>query len=296
MAAQGLSRGVRSLKPERGSRIVWLSSVANRIAGQLLRSAFGEHVASAVLSNKVIRRVLTSPVNALMACEGCLFLVERGMDVGFCLFDGYEEPVRRVLRPSEGDVVIDVGAFIGRYAITAAKAVGPDGLVVAIEPHPTNFKILMKNVRLNRLNNVICLNCAAWDRDGHLTLYESAWSGHHSLLAQVAKGYIKVRAKKLDSIAEELGLGKVDWAKIDVEGAELRVLKGMRNILRQNRGRLKLMIEVHGSERARRCEEELRALGYKVKLMRGFHVRITGVLQPLLFRVPSTWLFAVARH
>jgi len=183
------------------------------------------------------------------------------------------------------------------WADTPSRPLGPsapDGLVVAIEPHPANFKILMKNVRLNRLSNVICLNCAAWDRDGHLTLYESAWSGYHGPLAQVARSYIKVRAKKLDSIAKELGLRKVDWVKIDVEGAEFHVLKGMRNILRRNRGRLKLIIEAHGAERARRCEEELRTLGYRVRTMKGLHVKTTRILQPLLFRVPTTWLLASA--
>jgi len=79
-----------------------------------------------------------------------------------------------------------------------------------------------------------------------------------------------------------------------VEGAELHVLKGMRNILRWNRGRLKLIIEAHGAERARRCEEELRALGYRSKTMKGLHVKTTRILQPLLFRVPTTWLLASA--
>jgi len=70
----------------------------------------------------------------------------------------FENWIRPCLNPKEGDVFIDIGAHIGRYTLEAAKAVGEKGKVIAIEPHPSNFKILNENIKLNNLNNVITLN------------------------------------------------------------------------------------------------------------------------------------------
>ena len=58
----------------------------------------------------------------------------------------------------KGDVFVDVGAHIGYFTLLASKIVGPVGRVYAFEPNTNNFKLLQKNVKRNKLNNVICIN------------------------------------------------------------------------------------------------------------------------------------------
>lgn len=67
-------------------------------------------------------------------------------------------------QPKKHDVFVDIGSHVGKYAIPTAKAVGEEGLVVAIEPHPENFKALQKNVKLNNLQNLVAVNLGAWNR------------------------------------------------------------------------------------------------------------------------------------
>ena len=73
--------------------------------------------------------------------------------------------------PKEGDIVVDVGAHIGRYTLIAANRVGRNGKVVAVEANPDNFEMLNNNVKLNRLTNVTSLNYAAYSHETKIKLY-----------------------------------------------------------------------------------------------------------------------------
>ena len=73
--------------------------------------------------------------------------------------------------PKQSDVVIDVGAHLGRHTIIASKRVGQTGKIVAIEAHLENFKMLNRNIKLNRLTNVIPLNYAVYSNETKLKLY-----------------------------------------------------------------------------------------------------------------------------
>ncbi|MFP3131163.1 MAG: FkbM family methyltransferase, partial [Nitrososphaeria archaeon] len=68
----------------------------------------------------------------------------------------------------EGDIVIDAGANIGLFSILASFKVKDEGGVIAIEPEPNNLKILMQNVKLNRLDNVIVIPKALYDKAGKM--------------------------------------------------------------------------------------------------------------------------------
>src|SRR3989344_2665787 len=68
----------------------------------------------------------------------------------------------------KGDVFVDVGAHIGYFTLLASKIVGPVGRVYAFEPNTNNFKLLQKNVKRNKLNNVICINKAIADKNKNL--------------------------------------------------------------------------------------------------------------------------------
>jgi len=144
---------------------------------------------------------------------------------------GVSEEVKKVyMKPKKGDVVVDVGAHYGFYTLYASRLVGADGMILAFEPHPDNYKGLLTNLRLNYVENVKTFNVALGEFDGQTKLYIRSHSGAHSILFRT-KNYVNVRITKLDTVIEKLDLKKVNLIKIDAEGAELNILKGARKVL-----------------------------------------------------------------
>jgi hypothetical protein len=82
-----------------------------------------------------------------------------------------EDDIIEHFTPKEGDVVVDIGANIGRYTIISSKRVGANGKVVAIEAHPGNFEMLKSNIKLNQLTNVTPLNYAVYSKETKIKLY-----------------------------------------------------------------------------------------------------------------------------
>ena len=134
-----------------------------------------------------------------------------------------------------GGTFVDVGAHIGWYSLKAAKAVGPKGRVIAVEPNHETLLRLRDNIRASGASAVIVVApVACSDSETTLKFYAAprANTGESSLSSRnasqqgaVAASY-QVRARRLDDIVREAGVTRVDAVKIDVEGAELLVLKG----------------------------------------------------------------------
>jgi len=175
-----------------------------------------------------------------------------------------EHEVKKHIQPKQGDIFIDIGAHAGAYCIRAAKIIGERGKVIALEPHPENFKLLLSNIAYNKLNNVIALPVAASDADGISHLYVTAHgTGSHTLVKHEKNKYVSeliVRTVTLDSIIERFKLSRLDWIKIDVEGAELKVLRGGEKALKIAR---KLIIEVW-NENSDYIFNLLKSYGYKI--------------------------------
>lgn len=150
-------------------------------------------------------------------------------------------------RPQSGDTVIDAGAFIGRHTLAYARDVGPSGRVIAIEPHPENFRLLQRNVRQNGYSNVTCVQCALSDYSGqgHLA-YDRETST--SALSPGQSRSVPVRVRTLDDLLSELQVRQVDLMKVDVEGAELSLLRGATATLGQSH-QPQLIIENHDKPR-----------------------------------------------
>lgn len=139
-----------------------------------------------------------------------------------------------LLRP--GQTVVDVGANVGLYTLAAARAVGPGGRVVAFEPEPRNCARLQRNVEANGHANVTVVQAAVGEASGRARLYLGGDSGVHSLLAERAGGpAVEVEVVALDEYCEREGLVP-DVVKVDAEGAELAVLRGLRRTLRRAGG------------------------------------------------------------
>lgn len=155
----------------------------------------------------------------------------------------WEPYVKSIFQPRPGEIVIDVGAHIGFYTLKAAREVGPEGTVIAIEPDLRNFLLLKRNVAINRFNNVITLNVALSDTNGQKSFYASIDPLYSSFyFPSHVRHTKKVEVVTLDKLLQDLGIDKVDWIKVDVEGAELMVLGGGERILRTT-SNLKIIIE-----------------------------------------------------
>jgi FkbM family methyltransferase len=163
-----------------------------------------------------------------------------------------EEDIVKLFRPKEGDIVIDVGAHIGKYTILASKMVGSTGKVIAIEAHPANYDILNKNIVLNKLRNVITLNYAVHSKEGMVKLYEPHREEGFTIYNTVMSDreavnnqkYIEVKANTLNSLMLANGISQVNWIKVDVEGAEFEVLKGSTNVLSSSKD-ISILLEIH---------------------------------------------------
>ena len=136
-----------------------------------------------------------------------------------------------------GRTVIDVGAHVGFYTVQAAKRVGRRGRVYAFEPAPENLRLLRRNIRRNRLRNVTVYPVAAGAGRGRREFHLA----RHAELASVLNGFyphisadstttMTVEEVPVDSLVES----PVHIVKVDVEGAELEVLRGMKRILTEN--------------------------------------------------------------
>jgi FkbM family methyltransferase len=172
--------------------------------------------------------------------------------------------------PRPGWTIIDIGAHMGIFAVRAARMVGEDGKVVAVEPHPHNYAALLGNIRRNMLQNVTPLYLAVSDHEGEQRLLLSKGSGGHTLLPSegtgspelsnlqklwshslLASGEKRARSIVVKTVTLDQLIGncrKVDLIKIDVEGAELLVLSGAARTLR--RSGVRVVIESHSHELA----------------------------------------------
>ena len=140
-----------------------------------------------------------------------------------------------------GAVCIDIGSCIGSISVPLWSIIGSDGKLISIEADPDNIARLGANLRLNGYSDRWILNAAVTDADGTIQLRrfvgQNGWQtlGDPEFARDVRYEFVKVKAMRLDTIMADYGLAKVDFIKIDVEGAEPMVLNGMRDVLAQSR-------------------------------------------------------------
>ncbi|MDY6836576.1 MAG: FkbM family methyltransferase [Thermodesulfobacteriota bacterium] len=146
------------------------------------------------------------------------------------------------IRP--GMTILDVGADIGYYTLLFAKRVGPQGMVFAFEPIPEACVTLEKNIRLNGYQNVRVLDYALYDSNGFFVLEGPLdISRINPLKAGEGENDLRVETRVFDDCLEELDVDCIDLVKIDVEGAEMNVLEGMKKSLQKFHPAL--LVEVH---------------------------------------------------
>jgi FkbM family methyltransferase len=166
------------------------------------------------------------------------------------------EALACVTRP--GDVFWDVGAHKGFIALAAARLVGPDGVVVAIEPASVNRTFLEQHLAWNGVRNVRVVAAALSDHEG----VEPFGGRGSSVALRLGEGPDRVQVRTLAALANELGLaGRPSVMKIDVEGEEAAVLHGAGSLLGGDQA---LLISTHGRELCEECKAILERRGFRI--------------------------------
>jgi FkbM family methyltransferase len=182
-----------------------------------------------------------------------------------------------------GDVVVDIGANWGLHTLYLSRLVGQNGLVVSIEPFPTNFAELEWHIQINDCRNVKALPIAISNADEE-ELFVPGGSPSTGSLASISSGSsiqgdpILVTAHKLDSVVKELGIERLKLVKIDVEGAEGKVLLGAQKTIESLRPYF--VIDLHTPEQDVFVAQLLTSHKYKLQRLSGPPILRTDVGWP----------------
>ncbi len=165
-------------------------------------------------------------------------------------------------RVEPGDVFYDIGANIGVYTVLAAQRVGASGKVFAFEPHSATFARLLETISINGLSEIVtACSCALHEQQGFFPFsYFSPEAGSsQSQLNSQASGprdrdpsaVVELKfSASLDSLISTGGFAPADHVKIDVDGNELMILKGMRGLLSGHRPPKSIQVEINPGQRA----------------------------------------------
>ena len=239
--------------------------------------------------HKVLKWWFTRLANIKMAVrdvQGSLMILDlrdKGIHRDLYL-NGIREPqatkyLQSIMKPEW--TVVDIGANIGYYALQEARAVSE---VIAIEPASANYAALETNIDLNGYVNVEAHQLAVGDYEGEAEFELSRACNWNRIAIRNKKGTILVQVETLDRF---LNGGKADFVRMDVEGYEMNVLKGMERILSNHAPRM--FIEIHrdklrgyGSSQ-REVMEYLSRFGYSIEksFIMG-RVSVTGRIDSLL--------------
>jgi len=148
--------------------------------------------------------------------------------------------------PLRDTTCVDVGANIGLHTLELSECVGSNGKVLAYEPDPYNFSLLTKNILVNEAANVVTQRIAIGESNGEVLLWHNPWNfGDHRVEASARPGerYDSVAIRTLDSVTMSILPGKIGLIKVDVQGYDFFVLKGMTKTLERN-AQVVLVVEV----------------------------------------------------
>lgn len=152
-----------------------------------------------------------------------------GTTMYFVAREDYEIELSHLERfVSPGNIVVDAGAGCGIYTVAAAKLVGNAGRVIAFEPSAKLASVIEKNIKLNELNNTQLYCEALSNREGHARLYHHCRCVAYSISPGDSNKtrFDEVVTTTLDSMLEREGIDRIDFLKMDIEGAEELALRG----------------------------------------------------------------------
>ena len=164
--------------------------------------------------------------------EGEKSSVVRGILADYKLVDSWEPNTQRVIREKVkvGDVCVDIGASMGDITMALAREVGPTGKVIAIEPTERCFNYLCMNIKANGYENIFPYKIAAYDKNELVEMPKNDFNP------------IYCNGWNMSDFLDKIGEKKIDFIKIDVDGPEPLVLRGLIPVFEAN-PQLKMIVE-----------------------------------------------------
>lgn len=175
-----------------------------------------------------------------------------------------------------GDVVIDAGAFNGILMSIFALQVGPSGRVLAFEPDAINQRKTLRNWELNgRPAHVEIIPSGLWHCETEIEFCERGALGSSAFWDGPGGAMVKIHTKTLDQAVTERMLDRVDFVKMNIEGAEIKALEGAERTIRQFRPHFAISSDhfvdgdvARGERTCGPVEEILRGYGYEAETIR----------------------------
>jgi FkbM family methyltransferase len=184
----------------------------------------------------------------------------------------YEYRKQRVLRGvvSRGATVCDIGANAGFYTLGMSHMVGAHGRVISFEPLPANLNKVQSHLVINKIDNVMLSGCALSDKTGRVAFVagDSDFTGR---ISENASNTFEVPAMSLDDFISRNAIVDPTFLKIDVEGAEVNVLTGARELIARTHPTM--LIALHGRQAAVNCYSILREAGYVITTLCGVEIK-----------------------
>jgi FkbM family methyltransferase len=186
-------------------------------------------------------------------------------------------------RVKPGEVVVDAGAFNGILMSIFASQVGPSGRVLAFEPDAVNRKKALRNWELNgRPAHVEIIPAGLWDSETEIEFCERGALGSSAFWDGPGGNRVRVHTTTLDQVVRERNLQRVDFVKMNIEGAEIKALLGARDTIRQFRPHFAISTDhfvdgdvARGEYTFGPVEELLRGHGYAAESVQFKTERIT---------------------
>ena len=185
------------------------------------------------ITNFIIKKIIPEKIKTNTSI---IYLNPNDPVISGALFFGvYEKSETKFLNDIcfEGMKVIDIGANVGYYSALTSDIVGPEGIVLAIEPDPESFKYLLKTIQASKFKNIRPFLKAASDHNNILPLFISKDNRGDNRLYQTnqKRDYINVKTIRLDELIIENEIDQIDLIKIDVQGYEPKAIRGMEKII-----------------------------------------------------------------
>jgi len=220
---------------------------------------------------------IKNSTNLIVNCNGYKLSVisgDPGISSELLMFKTHEPLTTKLLSKElkKGMTCLDVGGNIGYYTMLESKIVGNEGKVIVVEPSPLNYEHLKHNLEMQNASNVTSYNFAAGDKDGEVNflIYKES-NGSFTIPdgeeTSLPGDIIKVPAKRLDTFLNEISIEKVDFVRMDVEGYEYHIIRGMEKTIEKSKPMFQ--IEVHstlmGSDNTKKFLKEFQNAGYETK-------------------------------
>ena len=165
----------------------------------------------------------------------------------------------------KGDIVFDCGAFHGLYGMYISRDAGEDGRIYCFEPDEKNFGMILKNLSANGIKNIVPVKKGLWGKSGQVEFAGSLEVGSH-IVDDGAKspGAISIEVTTLEDFCKEQGQNRLDFVKMDIEGAELEAIGSCLDFIKRVKAKFAIASyhTVGGKMTCLALEKYFREMGY----------------------------------